>query len=430
MTVSAIASRNFAPMFSASGKNRQTPHKPRVVIVGNGIAGKAAGMQLKKSLAGRPDLADVTIIGKEDRFIFKPLLPDATNDVIPGVPMKDLFGDRSPVRFKHATVTGFSLAPGKRFVKTSKGKVPFDYLVYAPGSRTNYFNIPGAQDNSIPLEDAENMEQIKQAVADKLDAALKAERNSTSQGRNLSFVIAGAGATGVELAFEIKHYIDGLVKTRYPRLRYNPPRVTLVERENDILPGFSNSEKKHVKNRLEKAGIELLLNSAVTGVTPEGSITLQDISRTPARDFVIHTVKPIWVTGVRANPLNDTLPFEKGPKNKIVVNPFLQVPGEPNIFAVGDAAAAPDARNPGRILPDTGQVAEQAGKYAARQIVRMLQGKMPPDDKRNPFVFKDKGVILATGPDQSIVRLFNKATLKGRMAHRLRKEVYRRKMAG
>ncbi len=405
----------------------------RVVIVGNGIGGVSTARALEKLLKRHRDLAEVTIIGRDDRFVYKPMLPDALNSDNAGMPMSDVFSPSSPVTFHQATVTGFSVEPGEsgdKFVHTSTGSLPFDYLVYSPGGQTNYFNISGANTHALPLEEEQNLETIRKVATDKLEAAVKADPNSTEQGKNLSFVIVGAGATGVELAFELKYFMERLIDERFPRLRNRFPRITLVEATGDILPGFTDTEKRYARRRMDEEGIELLLNSMVLGVTEDGILQVKDMSSNPGREYRIHTIAPMWVTGIQSTPLNDALPFEKtSGKNQLIVNEFLEIPGRPDIYAIGDASIEPDVRHQGKMLPDTGQVAEQSGVYAAYDLYRkMADGKIRPG--RRPFVFHSKGVMLSTGPVDGLLRTFDRFILTGWIASRIRQAVYRYKLHG
>ncbi len=423
-----------APTININNLHQNLPvikNRPaKIVVIGNGIGGVAVARELSK-LFGKAKKAEVTIIGPNSKFLFKPMLPDALNDDQASIDMSSIFPQGGCVSFVQDKVLNFDVtSETKKVITEQSGDFEFDYLVLAHGSQTNYFNIEGAQTNSIPLEGEWDLDLIRKTAREKLEAACQCDYNSTKQGRNLSFVIVGAGATGIELAFELKEYIDELIEDHFPQLEERRPKISVVEAMADILPGFKDKEKAYVKKRLGEYDIELLLNARVLSVAESGDLTVKDVSTDPHREFKIHTVSPMWVTGIKANVLNEKVPFEKvGFKNQLKVNQFLEIPNRPDVYAIGDAVATKDktCTEEKQILPDTGQVAEQSGAFVAHDLFKKIQkGSVSPN--RDAFEFKSKGVMLSTGDNDGLIRAFDAFLLKGKAASKLRKTVYESKL--
>lgn len=405
--------------------------KPRIVILGNGLGGVSAARTLNQLLQKKPDTASVTLVGREDRFVFKPMLPDALNSHAPLIPMGDTFSKKPRVDFKQAEVSAISIDPAQKRVTTSQGQLPYDYLVLALGSQTNYFNIPGAKEHALKLETPQDLEAIKNSVERKLALAAAAPAGSAEQARNLSFVIVGAGATGVELAFELNHYMQKRLPEMAPNLSAKP-RIQLVEATGEILPGFSDKERAFVKKAFARQGIEILFHTLVKQVTPNQGLVAVNQKIDPAQILTLDTVDPVWVTGVRAHDLAQSLPVDRTPKGQIKVNPFLEIPGRSDIYVIGDLAAATNAKT-GQLHPPTGQVAEQQGAFVGQDLFRKLNDKkgvqaFEADPKRETFHFKNKGMMLSAGPDNGFVNMFSRLLLKGKVASHLRQQVYRQKL--
>ena len=402
--------------------------KKKIVIVGNGLAGVAVARGLNKQLKKHPNLAEVTILGRDDQYVFKPMLPDALNSHKASIPMSEAFkGKKNRVSFIQTEVTGVSINPDDKVVQTEAGSIAYDYLVMAVGGKTNYFNTEGAEEFTLSLSSREDLEQIKTSVQKKLDHALQCEADSDEQKKALSFVIVGAGATGVELAFELNVYVKRLIRENYPELNGQKPQITIVEAMDDILPGFTEAQKNVVKELLDQFGIEVRYKTSVKKVTDSQGLVAADKSVEPPKIYNIDTVDPVWVTGVMANELSTTLDVERlARKEQIVVNQYLELPDRPDIYVIGDVAAAP-GKVEGQFLPSTGQVAEQQGTYVAESLMEKLKEENDSEGIK-PFSYKDKGLMLSAGPRQGFVDVMDKLLLKGRLASKLRQAIYKRKL--
>lgn len=395
-----------------------------IVIVGNGLGGVAVARNLNKFLKKNGEKATVTIIGKDDQYVFKPMLPDAMNSDPASIPMEEALGKDSPINFKQAEVTGITVN-GEKAVQTSEGSLPYDYLVLAVGGRTNFFNTPGAEDYSLTLENRHDLDRIQSSALKKLAEAKVMSPEELKENNPLNFTIVGAGATGVELAFELKHYIDRLLLKEKGAAKDLEAEITLIEATDDILPGFAEEQKAIVKDRLDKHGINVKYKTSVKQVTENQGLLAKDKNVEPPVEYTIDTVDPIWVTGVRANALSEKMEVErvKG-KEQIIVDGNLTLPDDDNIYVIGDVAAAKDKKTDW-YFPSTGQVAEQQGAFVADDLIKRLKGK---ESKRKEFEYKNKGLMLSAGPSDGFAHLFQKVLLKGKLASRIRQGIYKNKL--
>lgn len=404
---------------------------PKVVIVGNGVGGVAAGRELNRLLSGKKDLAEVTLVGPTDQYFFKPQLHELLNGKNASTPIRSLFPEKSPVQFKQAAVTKITIDPANKVLETTQGPLPFDYLILAVGSKTAYFNHEkNAKLYAIPLEETGNISRVKTSVKQKLDAAAKAAKGSADQAQALSFVVVGGGATGVEMAFELKHYVQSKINQDYPTLKGIAPKVTIVEAMPDILNGFGDKEKTYIKKRLAQQGIQVLTNHWVDTLDETGlKLSDKTVKDAPVAKE-LKTKDPMWVTGVRAHPLVEMLPTERLPGNqRVKVTPHLELPNRSDVYVIGDSSAAMDPAS-NRPLPPLGQVAEQQGAYVARDVFAKLTAAASKDPKqaenkdRPGFTFKSRGTMFSLGPGDGIVHLYNKYFISGWMADKIRQAAY------
>jgi NADH:ubiquinone reductase (H+-translocating) len=425
------------PIFQGTGPS-SLPPKKKVVIIGNGLGGVAAGRELNRLLKKNPNLAEVTLVGPQDQFMFKPQLHETLNGQKVTVSMESLFPSKSAlVQFKKAEVSEVSIDPANKSLKTTAGNIPFDYLIIAVGGKTAYYgHDASAKSFAIPIETLNDLDKIKQSALKKLAVAANAPLHSEAQKNALSFVVVGGGATGVEFAFELNQFVKDTIRKQYPQLANQKPSITIVEAMGDILNGFGEKEKNYVKKRLAEKGIQVLYNHPVKLLNQDG-LTLLDknspaSATTAPPEKTIKTQEPIWVTGVKANPLVESLPIEKFPgSNRVKVNPFLEVPGRPDIYVIGDASGALDSKTQ-KPLPPTGQVAEQEGYFVAKDLVaqKLTLGSKPgasAPEKRPVFEFNNQGTMFSLGSGDGFVSPTKGFFMKGAIARYLRSAVYYKK---
>lgn len=413
----ATATRPFpTPLFGGPQK------PPHIVVAGNGIGGMAVVSQLKQGIKKHPGLAHVTLIGPRPDFIFKPLLldtllaprPAASQPIAPKHTQPN-----DPIQFRQGSLTDFSLPPHGQ-VRYGKGEsLGYDYLVMALGCvPPSNSPIPGLQAHALPLETPEDITRLQASVEQKLTRALA----NPTEAKNLSFVILGGGVTGVEAALLLHARVSRELKARRadPALQ---PRITLIHGGKALLsdPYFSPL-KPVIQDQLTKAGIQVLLRHWVVGVEAH-QVIVKD-SATGAL-HTLDTQQPINALGGVPHPLARQL--TEATQQRVSVNPFLELPSQPNVYVIGDLAEANDTQ--GRPLPMLGQVADQQGRYVGQDLYLKLLGK---SQQRRPFRYKHHGVTLPLTGEKAVMEIKlpggKSLLLRGRLAAWLRQIRYRTPM--
>jgi NADH dehydrogenase len=290
------------------------------------------------------------------------------------------------VRFTEAAVRGIDLAT--RTVTTEHGTVGYDYLVLGLGSETNYFGIEGAARHSFPLKSLGEAYRLRNHLISMFEAA---SRTTDPEQRRalLTIVQAGAGFTGVEAITEIHDMIAEALLRDYPSIRHDDVRLLLVDALDDLPCPMDRGLAARTRSLIEHKGIELHLNTRITGAGP-GWVAL-DGTRVPT-----HTL--IWAAGVCASPLVAGLPVAHGSGGRAVVHPTLQLPEYPEVLALGDCACCLDGDGPP--LPTTAQVANQQAPVGADNLVRLLRGEAPA-----PFRYRRMGELASLGAYRAVAQL-------------------------
>lgn len=351
--------------------------RPQVVIVGGGFGGLSAA----KALGNRE--VDVLLISRSDYHGFWMLLYQvAAAQLSPApiaTPMRAMLRRYRNVRLQVAEVRGVDLA--RRLVQTDAGVAPYDYLILAAGSATNYFGHAGYAANAPGLHDLAEAERLRDRVLAAF-ARAATEPDPSIRAALMSVAVIGGGPTGVELAGAFAELIRGPLARSHPGLDTRAARVTLVEAADDILTSFPAGLRRSARRRLERLGVELRLGVAVGDVGPE-RVSLADGSRITAETIV-------WAAGVRAAPLAAALGAALGRAARVRVGPRLDLPGHPEVFVVGDMAylEAPS----GQPYPMVAQVAMQMGRRAGRAVLERARGREP-----RPFRYFDFGQMAMVG---------------------------------
>jgi NADH dehydrogenase len=255
------------------------------------------------------------------------------------------------------------------------------------------FGVPGVNEHAYPLKTLEDATRLRSAVLSRFEEANADPSlvDGTLDGSGcLTFVVAGGGPTGVELCGALAELFTRVLAKDFKRLDVSRAKVVLVEMTDHLLGAFRPPSREEAVVELEARGVELRLGTSIARVRAD-AVELGDGSTIPTRTVV-------WAAGVRGNPLGAALGLATSPRGEVTVGPDLSVPGHPEVFVIGDLAAAHDHK--GDALPQLAPVAMQAGRHTARTIVRELRGK-----SRRPFHYVDKGIMATIGRRSAVAEL-------------------------
>jgi len=359
----------------------------RVVILGCGFAGIHAATALARAARGANPL-DILLVGNQNYFLFTPLLPQiASSRVDPrhiAQSIRDIRG-KHPFRFLRSDLRAIDVE--RRIVETSEVSLPYDYLVVAPGSQTNYFNIPGARENTWDFKSLEDAVVLRERV---LDLCEHADHTVDAQARRrlLTFVIAGGGYTGVEIVTELHDFLFGYVVDRYRGIATEDIRLVVLEATAEILRGVHPKLAEHSARLLKRKGIEVRTNSPVVRCAPDG-VEIR------GGEF-ISSPTVIWSAGVRAHQLIASLPGPHDRAGRAIVNEFLQLEGHPEVFIAGDAAAAANAPGAPLVAP----VAIEQGSLAARNLIHLTRG-----EALEAYRYVSEGMLVSLGMNYAVVNI-------------------------
>jgi NADH dehydrogenase len=372
----------------------ETTPKHRVVIVGGGFGGLLAAQGLNKQPV------DVTLIDRRNFHLFQPLLYQvATGGLSPAniaAPLRSILRRQRNTRVLLGEVNGFDLAA--KFVKLKDGSdVPFDSLVIATGSTHHYFGNDKWEEFAPGLKTIEDATEIRRRV---LSAFERAERSNdpAERTRLLTFVVVGAGPTGVEMAGAIREL--ALHTMRYDFRSIDPAtcKVIIVEGQNRVLAAFNEKLTTKALKVIQGMGIEVKLDCHVTDIQADHVMIKPDGGKAPPQRVDTHTV--VWAAGVKASPLGKAIAAAAGVETdragRPTVNPDCSLGNHPNVFVIGDLASfkGPD----GKPLPGLAPVAMQQGQYVAEVIARRIKGESP----KGPFRYWDKGSMATIGRAQAV----------------------------
>ncbi len=371
-------------------------HGKRVVILGAGFAGLFAAVEFEK-LCGQVRDLEVTLVDRYNYHMFVPLLyhvaTGGTDDECICFAIRALLrngGAVPPIMFRESEVTRIDL--NAKTIATDHGELRYDYLVFAPGSTSTYYGIPGVEQNIIPLKTINDGTALHNRILESFEAALL-ETDEQKRRELLTFVIIGGGATGVELVSTMALFVFNTLPHDFPTL-VTQARVVLVEATDSLLRGMRPQLGRMTLSRLEKMGVEVMLSCHVAAVSPQG-IEAKDGRRVATRNVV-------WVAGIKPVPLAEGLPVAKAKDGRIVVDEFLEVPSVPGLYVAGDCAYALQ-RGTTVAYPPTAQSAVRMGKTCARNIVASITGS-----SLRPFGYHYKGDIVFLGRNYAVGEFFGK----------------------
>jgi NADH:ubiquinone reductase (H+-translocating) len=373
---------------------RAEARRHRVVVVGGGFG----GVQAVRKLRGGP--VEITLIDRRNFSLFQPLVYQvATGALSPGeiaFPLRSIFKRNKNVRVVLGEVTGFDLEHRHVLVDGEAGngaatEVPYDSLIVAGGSSYSYFGHEEWRPFAPDVKSLENALEVRRRILSAFEAA-EYEADPERRSAWLTFVVVGAGPTGVELAGQIAEIARDTLHRDFRSIDTRAAQVLLVEMADRVLPLFPPRLSQKAAGALEHLGVRLLLKHKVVEITEE-SVTLESASGAPEH-VPARTV--VWAAGVVASDLATELAAESGAEldraGRVAVGPDLTLPGHPEVIALGDMVLVHDTDGKPTPLPGLAPVAMQQGRYAGHAIRDRLRGHEP-----RPFHYRDKGNLATIG---------------------------------
>jgi NADH dehydrogenase len=348
------------------------PDRAQVVIIGAGFGGLNAAKSLKNVNV------DITIVDRRNFHLFQPLLYQvasaALNPSDIAYPIRSVFRRQPNVqRIVMGEVVGLDLE--RRRVKLKEGAdVAFDYLVVASGATHSYFGNDQWSEFAPGLKTIEDALYIRRQI---LSAFEEAERHPDRAAELLTFVVVGAGPTGVEMAGAMAEIAVHAMANEFKHIDPTSSRVILVEGAPHVLPVYPEPLSRKAKRQLETLGVEVMTGSLVESIDGSG-VLLGDGTR-------IASETVLWAAGVKASQLGELLGAPLDRAGRVEVEPDLSIPGSKNVFVIGDLATVPG-------VPGVAPAAMQMGRYVARLIRSDLTGK-----ERKPFAYRNKGSLATIG---------------------------------
>ena len=392
-TVSPASARSDTHGVGAAPDDRVTPHeagsgeKARVVIVGGGFGGIAAARALRRADA------DIVLIDRRNHHIFQPLLYQVATAVLSpadiAAPIRELARRQTNLSVILAEVQDINIESHCLTANCDglgRRNVTFDYLILAPGMQPSYFGHDEFAAHAPGLKTIADGELIRAKI---LGAYERAELSSdpAERARLLTFVLVGAGPTGVELAASIAQMATVTLRSNFRNIDPASTVIVLIDGAPRILPSFAESLSDRAARHLERLGVEIRTNAKVDKVDEHGVIIAGKR---------LESATVLWTAGVAPAPVLKLLDAERDRAGRLCVGSSLSLPGHDRVFVVGDAAAV--VQN-GRPLPGVAQVAIQEGRFAGQVVARMIKGRAP----KRPFRYFDKGNMAVVGKNFAIL---------------------------
>ena len=368
---------------------------PEIVIVGGGFA----GLYTARGLAAVD--AHITLVDRHNYHLFQPLLYQvataALNPSDIATPIRNILRRQKNASVVLGEATAIDLAA--RRVKLADGELPYDYLVLATGATHSYFGHPEWEADAPGLKTIDDALEIRKRILLAFEAAER-ETDPALQEAWLTFVVIGAGPTGVELAGALTEIARHSMIRDFRRIRPENARVILLEGQDRVLPPYVPKLSQSAQRQLEQLGVEVVTNAMVTNVTAEA---------VEVGDRTISTRTVLWGAGVQASPLARALGAPLDRAGRVLVEPDLTIPGHPEVFVLGDLAAV--KQRDGSFVPGVAPAAIQAGQHTARNLERAVSGQ-----PLRAFRYRDKGSLATIGRAAAVADLGGRLKFGGFLA--------------
>ena len=382
------------PDKAPSGVEASHRGRKRVVIIGAGFAGIAAARALRHA-----DV-DVVLVDRRNHHIFQPLLYQVATAVLSpaeiAAPIRQLEVKQRNLSVLLAEVTGVDVA--SRVIEASSPgvgarKIAYDYLVVATGARPSYFGHNEFAQFAPGLKNLSDAETIRAKILGAFELATTTEDES-ERARQMTFVLVGAGPTGVELAASLAQMVRVTLRGNFRRIDPAKASIILLDAGKRVLPTFAESLSRRAARRLTKLGVKVLTGVKVETVDAEGVVAGE--GEVPSATVRIPSATVLWTAGVAASPITKMLGTKTDRAGRALVDPFLKVVDTPGVFVVGDAASVIQNEHP---VPGVAQAAIQEGRYVGRLIAKELRGRKV----KRPFRYFDKGNMAVVGKNYAVL---------------------------
>lgn len=390
--------------------NQHSP--PRVVILGGGYGGIYAALKLQK--AARRRQIELALISKDNYFLSQPMLSEVVSGSIepPHIvnPIRRLlpYANFHQAEIEAVEVEGRNVVINYLGDNTHSDRIPYDHLLVAVGSSTDLSRLPGMEEHAFLFKTLGDALFLRNHLIRSLEEA-EVENDPLEKIELLTFVVAGGGYTGVEVAAEINDFVREATGS-YRHIEPEEVKVILLHSGDRILPVLSEGLAKFSHRVLERRRVEIRLNTRINSATDQRAI-LGDGSEIPTRTLVA-------AVGSASNRVLDSIPGDRDFIRRLVVDKTLSVPEYPGIWAVGDCAAVPDIRT-GGTCPPTAQYALRQARHVARNILAAIKGK-----SSKPFSYRSLGVFVPLGRFSGAADILGLIKVKGFLAWWLYRTFY------